>query len=192
MSRYTILPVILLISLLSFSCSKDNTITNSSESKTPSGPLLLINTTFEDSGVASLQGWRFGDSVAHNYFQFSNDVDSNGGFWSLKAIPDTIQVRQLFYKASSSSSAPSNVYFSFDLKTFGNISAVTHCSVWSHSHNYGWSGGLGYFHDWSTVSETWTLASSQIDSVVIDFSVHGGELGDYALIDNVKLEFKSQ
>jgi hypothetical protein len=108
------------------------------------------------------------------------------------AIPDTIQYIYLIYKGLSSSKVSQIVHFSFDLKTIGDISADIHCYVWSHSQAFGWDVSCSVYRKWSAVTKNWPLTYSQVDSITIYYGVHGGNVGDYALIDNIKLEIRPQ
>ena len=66
-----ILPA-LLISLFLISCNEE-------EVTEPTEENLLLNTSFEENGVASAEGWKLPQSS-----EFSTDVPPNGGSFSLK------------------------------------------------------------------------------------------------------------
>jgi len=67
----------LLISLFLFSCNED-------EVTEPTAENLLLNTSFEENGVASAEGWKLPQSS-----EFSTDVPPNGGSFSLKLIANS-------------------------------------------------------------------------------------------------------
>jgi hypothetical protein len=192
MNVYKLLFSLIATSVVFLSCSKDNTNSTGIENDrvyTKSDSSLLINTTFEDVNGANLQGWQYGDATSANYFQYSNDVDSTGGMWSLKVLPDSTFKRFIYYRKSFHLTVKNNISFSYKLKTIGNIGFGIDYRIWSHLHNYGSAKAYSAFDNWTTIKEDILLSSPEIDSVYIYINGYGKDKDSYALVDNIRVEY---
>jgi len=178
-----------LFSLILFlSCNKESSPTGPS-----SGPTVAMKATFEGGANGDFQGWRYLDTSGYHYVHFSHDVPSDGGSWSLQLQLDTMKQHHIYYKAIPPDNVlPKILSFSFDIKTVGSLALMMQGYVWSDSGVISFGGFYSEWTQWSRSTDLETLNGSRIDSITLDVSVGYGKAGDYALIDNVKIELYSQ
>ncbi len=174
--------ILLSISLLS--CSKDN-----SPFSTSNNSITILDYSFEGNGSGGLQGWRFGDSLAKDFFYLSNDVPPDGGSWSLLMITDTSKSRELIYTIKPPPLSSSKVInLSFNVKSIGNILGFVDLTIWGSNVEYAPTIMLGKFDNWGTVSHKMGSAT-MIDSIVIDLNYRfGSQYYGQMWFDNIKVE----
>ncbi|HEY5370042.1 MAG TPA: hypothetical protein VIJ75_13755 [Hanamia sp.] len=168
---------ILLTLLTVVSCKRDVAIPQKENGN------LIINSSFENNGQQSFQGW------TGSGYSFVNDVPTNGGQWALQLEPEWFPGEGYAETFITGYSGTNTFVLTCDTKT---INWTGHIILRTKDIN----GTITNLQNitfnnssWNTISLTTTVLLQQTDELIVHLSAGGTEVATgQVLFDNVKLQ----